>query len=232
MKNVKKAAKDFALFARDHKVGSLALHDYKNEFEGSLPSASMTPYIIEERQLNVAQMDVFSRLMMDRIIFLGHGINDMVSNIITAQLLFMQSVDAKKDISIYINSPGGGVYAGLGIYDTMQYITPDVATTCTGMAASMAAVLLCSGAKGKRFALTHSRVMIHQPMGGAEGQATDMEITLKEIVKLKGELYDIIAKHTGKTVKQIEKDGDRDYWMRGEEAKKYGMIDQVMVKNK
>jgi len=175
-------------------------------------------------------MDVFSRLMMDRIIFLGTGINDYVANIIQAQLLFLESVDAKKDIQIYLNSPGGGVYAGLGIYDTMQYIAPDVATICTGMAASMGSVLLCAGAKGKRTALPHSRVMIHQPMGGAQGQATDMEITVKEILKLKKELYDIIAKHSGKPFEQVEKDSDRDYWMIAEEAKKYGMIDEVLIK--
>ena len=193
---------------------------------------SMTPYIIEERQLNVAQMDVFSRLMMDRIIFLGTGINDQVANIIQAQLLFLESVDASKDISIYINSPGGGVYAGLGIYDTMQFIKPDVATICTGMAASMAAVLMCAGTKGKRSALPHSRIMIHQPMGGAQGQASDIEITAREILKLKDELYEIIAKHTGQPVKKVHEDSDRDYWMKADEAKKYGMIDEVLIRNK
>lgn len=191
---------------------------------------SMTPYIIEERQLNVAQMDVFSRLMMDRIIFLGTGIDDQVANIITAQLLFLESVDPKKDIQIYLNSPGGSVYAGLGIYDTMQYISPDVATICTGMAASMGAVLLCAGAKGKRSALPHSRVMIHQPLGGAQGQASDIEITAREIQKLKKELYEIIAKHSGKDYDTIWKDSDRDYWMRAEEAKEYGMVDEVLGK--
>jgi ATP-dependent Clp protease protease subunit len=188
----------------------------------------MTPYIIEERQLNVAQMDVFSRLMMDRIIFLGTGIYDQVANIITAQLLFLESVDAKKDIQIYMNSPGGSVYAGLGIYDTMQYVTPDVATICTGMAASMGAVLLCAGAEGKRSALAHSRVMIHQPLGGAEGQASDIEITAREIVKLKKELYEIIARHSGKPYDDVYKDSDRDYWMIASEAKEYGMIDEVL----
>lgn len=194
--------------------------------------ASMTPYIIEERQLNVAQMDVFSRLMMDRIIFLGTGVNDQIANIVQAQLLFLESADAKKDIQIYMNSPGGSVYAGLGIYDTMQVVSPDVATICTGMAASMAAVLLCAGTAGKRSALPHSRVMIHQPMGGAQGQASDMEITLKEILKLKGELYEIIANHSGKPIDEVERDSDRDYWMTAKEAKEYGMIDEVLVTKK
>ena len=190
---------------------------------------SLTPYIIEERQLNVAQMDVFSRLMMDRIIFLGTGINDQVANIVQAQLLFLESADAKKDIQIYMNSPGGSVYTGLGIYDTMQVVAPDVATICTGMAASMGAVLLCAGTKGKRSALKHSRVMIHQPMGGAQGPASDMEITLQEILKLKKELYDIIATHSGQPFDKVEHDSDRDYWMTSEEAKAYGMIDEVLV---
>ena len=190
---------------------------------------SLTPYIIEERQLNVAQMDVFSRLMMDRIIFLGTGINDQVANIVQAQLLFLESADAKKDIQIYMNSPGGSVYAGLGIYDTMQVVAPDVATICTGMAASMGAVLLCAGTKGKRSALKHSRVMIHQPMGGAQGQASDMEITLQEILKLKKELYEIIANHSGQEFDKVEHDSDRDYWMTSEEAKAYGIIDEVLV---
>ncbi|MBL0127083.1 MAG: ATP-dependent Clp endopeptidase proteolytic subunit ClpP [Flavobacteriales bacterium] len=216
---------EFQKYAVKHRgITSTALNGYVN--------ASMTPYIIEERQLNVAQMDVFSRLMMDRIIFLGTGINDQVANIIQAQLLFLESVDAKKDIQIYLNSPGGGVYAGLGIYDTMQYINPDVATICTGMAASMGAVLLCAGTKGKRSALKHARVMIHQPMGGAEGQATDMEITVNEIKKLKKELYEIISNHSGQTFEKVEKDGDRDYWMIAEEAKAYGMIDELLVRSK
>ena len=205
-----------------HRINSLYLNDYVK---------NLTPYIIEERQLNVAQMDVFSRLMMDRIIFLGTGIDDQVANIIQAQLLFLESVDPKKDIQIYLNSPGGSVYAGLGIYDTMQYITPDVATICTGMAASMGAVLLCAGAKGKRTALKHSRVMIHQPLGGAQGQASDIEITAREIIKLKKELYDIIAEHSGQPYEKVSEDSDRDYWMRSEEAKAYGMIDEVLVKN-
>ncbi len=194
--------------------------------------SSVTPYIIEERQLNVAQMDVFSRLMMDRIIFLGTAVDDHVANIIQAQLLFLESVDASKDISIYINSPGGGVYAGLGIYDTMQFIKPEVATICTGMAASMAAVLMCAGQKGKRSALPHSRIMIHQPMGGAQGQASDIEITAREILKLKEELYEIIAKHSGQKISKVNDDSDRDYWMKADEAKKYGMIDEILTRSK
>jgi ATP-dependent Clp protease protease subunit len=190
--------------------------------------SSVTPYIIEERQLNVAQMDVFSRLMMDRIIFLGTAINDQVANIIQAQLLFLSSVDSSKDISIYMNTPGGGVYAGLGIYDTMQFIKPDVATICTGMAASMGAVLMAAGAEGKRSALPHSRIMIHQPLGGAQGQASDIEITAREILKLKDELYQIISKHSGQTMKKVASDSDRDYWMTAEEALKYGMIDEIL----
>jgi ATP-dependent Clp protease protease subunit len=192
--------------------------------------SSVTPYIIEERQLNVAQMDVFSRLMMDRIIFLGTGIDDYVANVIQAQLLFLESVDSSKDISIYINSPGGSVYAGLGMYDTMQFIKPDVATICTGMAASMAAVLMCAGEKGKRSALPHSRIMIHQPIGGAQGQASDIEITAREILKLKDELYQIISKHSGQTVKKVHADSDRDYWMKAEEAKAYGMVDEILIR--
>ncbi|MFD0760601.1 ATP-dependent Clp endopeptidase proteolytic subunit ClpP [Lutibacter aestuarii] len=192
--------------------------------------SSVTPYIIEERQLNVAQMDVFSRLMMDRIIFLGTAIDDYVANIIQAQLLFLESVDNSKDISIYINSPGGSVYAGLGMYDTMQFIKPDVATICTGMAASMGAVLMCAGEKGKRSALPHSRIMIHQPLGGAQGQASDIEITAREILKLKDELYEIIAKHSGQKIEKVHNDSDRDYWMKAEEAKAYGMIDEVLIR--
>jgi len=198
----------------------------------SMMNNYISPTIIEERQMNVASMDVFSRLMMDRIIFLGVPINDYVANIIQAQLLFLESVDAKKDIQIYLNSPGGGVYAGLGIYDTMQYIAPDVATICTGMAASMGAVLLCAGAKGKRTALKHSRVMIHQPLGGAQGQASDIEITAREIQKLKKELYTIVSEHSGKSYEDVWKDGDRDYWMTSSEAKDYGMIDEVLVRTK
>ncbi len=190
----------------------------------------ISPTIIEERQLNVASMDVFSRLMMDRIIFLGVPIDDYVANIIQAQLLFLESADSSKDIQIYLNTPGGSVYAGLGIYDTMQFIHCDVATICTGMAASMGAVLLVAGAKGKRSALKHSRVMIHQPMGGAEGQASDIEITAREIQKLKKELYDIIALHSNNDYARVEKDSDRDYWMTSSEAKEYGMIDEVLFR--
>jgi ATP-dependent Clp protease protease subunit len=219
---------EFRKFATKHQgISSTAYDKYT-----SIYNDYISPTIIEERQMNVASMDVFSRLMMDRIIFLGTGINDYVANIIQAQLLFLESVDAKKDIQIYLNSPGGGVYAGLGIYDTMQYIAPDVATICTGMAASMGAVLLCAGAEGKRTALKHSRVMIHQPLGGAQGQASDMEITVKEILKLKTELYQIISSHSGKSMKDVEKDSDRDYWMTSQEAKDYGMIDEVLVKEK
>jgi ATP-dependent Clp protease protease subunit len=193
---------------------------------------NLTPNIIEERPMNVAALDVFSRLMMDRIIFMGTAIDDYVSNIIMAQLLFLQSTDKARDVQIYINSPGGSVYAGLGIYDTMQYIEPDVATVCTGMAASMAAVLLCAGSKGKRSALKHSRVMIHQPMGGAQGQASEIEITYKQITLLKKELYNIIAEHAGQTFEKVEKDSDRDYWMIADEAKEYGMIDEVLIRKK
>ena len=190
----------------------------------------ITPNIIEERPMNIAVMDVFSRLMKDRIIFLGTPIYDDVANIIQAQLLFLESQDSERDIQIYINSPGGSVYAGLGIYDTMQYLKPDISTICTGMAASMAAVLLCAGSKGKRFALPHSRVMIHQPMGGTQGQASDIEITAREIAKLKDELYDILAIHTGRKKSQIAKDADRDFWMSAKEALDYGMIDEVLSK--
>jgi ATP-dependent Clp protease, protease subunit len=218
---------EFRNYATKHRgISSLAYDQYS-----SLVGNYISPTIIEERQLNVATMDVFSRLMMDRIIFLGVPINDYVANIIQAQLLFLESVDSSKDIQIYLNTPGGSVYAGLGIYDTIQYISPDVATICTGIAASMGAVLLCAGEKGKRTALTHSRILIHQPMGGAQGQASDIEITAREIMKLKKELYEIIAKHSGQTYKKIWKDSDRDYWMTAEEAKKYGMIDEVLLKN-
>jgi ATP-dependent Clp protease protease subunit len=196
----------------------------------SISSNYISPTIIEERTLNIATMDVFSRLMMDRIIFLGVPIDDYVANIIQAQLLFLESVDSKKDIQIYLNTPGGSVYAGLGIYDTMQYINPDVATICTGMAASMGAVLLCAGQKGKRTALKHSRVLIHQPMGGAEGQASDIEITAREIQKLKKELYEIIAHHSGQTYEKIWADSDRDYWMTAEESRDYGMIDEILIR--
>ena len=219
---------EFRKYAVKHRgISSSSLDSYT-----SITSDYISPTIIEERQLNVAQMDVFSRLMMDRIIFLGVGINDYVANIVQAQLLFLESVDAKKDIQIYMNTPGGSVYAGLGIYDTMQIIAPDVATICTGMAASMGAVLLCAGEKGKRTALKHARVMIHQPMGGAQGQASDIEITAREIQKLKKELYDIIAGHSGQEFDKVEKDSDRDYWMTAEEAKTYGMIDEILTRKK
>ena len=218
---------EFKKYATKHKgISSLHLENFSSVYANYI-----SPTIIEERQMNVASMDVFSRLMMDRIIFLGVPINDYVANIIQAQLLFLESVDAKKDILIYLNSPGGGVYAGLGIYDTMQYINPDVSTICTGMAASMGAVLLCAGAKGKRTALKHSRVMIHQPLGGAQGQASDIEITAREIQKLKKELYEIISTHSGKSYDEVWKDSDRDYWMTSQEAKEYGMIDEVLERN-
>lgn len=215
---------DFKKYATKHLgINSMVFDQYS-----SIANSYISPTIIEERQLNMTTMDIFSRLMMDRIIFVGLPIDDYVANIVQGQLLYLESVDHTKDIQLYINSPGGSVYAGLGIYDTMQYINADVATICTGMAASMASVFLCGGAKGKRMALSHSRVMIHQPLGGAQGQASDIEITTREILKLKKELYEIIAHHTGHTYKKIEKDSDRDYWMTAEEAVKYGMIDEVM----
>ena len=217
---------DFKKFATKHVgINSMVLDDVI-----SMQNQYLNPYILEERQLNVTQMDVFSRLMMDRIIFLGTQIDDYTANTLQAQLLYLDSVDAGKDISIYINSPGGSVHAGLGIYDTMQFIKSDVATICTGMAASMAAVLLVAGQTGKRSALTHSRVMIHQPMGGAQGQASDIEITAREIQKLKQELYTIIANHSGQPYDKVWADSDRDYWMTADEAKEYGMIDQVLIK--
>ncbi|MBT2162453.1 ATP-dependent Clp endopeptidase proteolytic subunit ClpP [Zobellia laminariae] len=221
--------KEFKNYAINHQGISSTYYD---SILTSMYPVGLTPNIIEERQMNAVAMDVFSRLMMDRIIFLGTGINDQVANIVQAQLLFLASTDAKKDIQIYINSPGGSVYAGLGIYDTMQFISPDVATICTGMAASMGAVLLCAGEKGKRSGLTHSRVMIHQPMGGAQGQASDIEITAREILKLKSELYEIIAKHSGQTMDKVTDDSDRDYWMKAEEAQTYGMIDEILVRGK
>jgi ATP-dependent Clp protease protease subunit len=220
--------KEFKKFA----IGDQGISStYYDNIMSSMYPTNLTPNIIEERQMNIAIFDVFSRLMMDRIIFLGTGINDQVANIIQAQLLFLESTDSSKDIQIYINSPGGSVYAGLGIYDTMQFIKPDVATICTGMAASMAAVLLCAGANGKRSGLTHSRVMIHQPMGGAQGQASDIEITAREILILKEELYNIIAKHSGQTYEKVYEDSDRDYWMKADKAKKYGMIDEILTRN-
>ena len=224
-------AKEFEKFAtKDQGISST----YYNKIISSMypvgNPVGLTPNIIEERPMNIAIFDVFSRLMMDRIIFLGTGINDQVANIIQAQLLFLESTDSSKDIQIHINSPGGGVYAGLGIYDTMQLIKPNVATICTGMAASMGAVLLCAGEKGKRSGLTHSRVMIHQPLGGAQGQASDIEITAKEIVTLKEELYKIISKHTGQDYKKVYADSDRDYWMKSDKAIEYGMIDEILTK--
>lgn len=221
--------KEFEKYAIKHQgINSL----YYNKIISSMYPQSLTPNIVEERQLNVAIFDVFSRLMMDRIIFLGTGIDDQVANIIQAQLLFLESIDATKDIQIYINSPGGSVYAGLGIYDTMQFIKPDVATICTGMAASMGAVLLCAGEKGKRSGLSHSRVMIHQPLGGAQGQASDIEITAREILILKEELYKIISNHSGQPYDKVYEDSDRDYWMRADKAKEYGMIDEILVREK
>ncbi|MCZ2355503.1 MAG: ATP-dependent Clp protease proteolytic subunit [Bacteroidia bacterium] len=215
---------EFEQYAVKHLgISSAGLHQYAAKYN------SLTPYIVEERQLNVAQMDVFSRLMVDRIIFLGTGIDDYVANIIVAQLLFLESADAKRDISIYINSPGGSVYAGLGIYDTMQIVRPEIACICTGIAASMGAVLLTAGTKGKRSGLKHSRVMIHQPMGGMQGQATEMEIYYKETMKLRTELYQILADHSGQPFEKIEKDCDRDHWMISSEAKEYGLIDEVLT---
>jgi ATP-dependent Clp protease protease subunit len=219
--------KEFEKYAVKHKgISSNTLHGYINH-----NVTNLTPNIIEERPMNVAVMDVYSRLMMDRIIFLGYGINDEVANIVTAQLLFLESTDRSRDIQMYVNSPGGSVYAGLGMYDTMQFITPDIATICTGMAASMGAVLMCAGAKGKRTALKHSRIMMHQPSAGAGGQASDIEITVNEVRKLKNELYEIIASHTGKPVDKVATDCDRDYWMTSTEAKEYGLVDEVLVTN-
>ncbi len=217
---------EFLKFASKHR-GLSSMHTEK--FMKSTIQ-NLTPYIIEERPMNVATMDVFSRLMMDRIIFLGEPIEDYVANIVVAQFLFLESIDPARDILLYLNCPGGQVYAGLGIYDTMQYITPDIATICTGMAASMAAILLCSGTKGKRRGLKHCRIMIHQPLGGVQGQASDIEITAREILKLKKELYEIVSLHTEQDYKKVERDSDRDYWMRAEEAKEYGMIDGVLEK--
>lgn len=219
--------KEFQKYAVKH-------HGLNSNYVQQLAKAQvtgMTPYIIEERQMNIQAIDVFSRLMVDRIIFLGTPVMDQIANIIQAQLLFLESSDPNRDIQIYINSPGGSVYAGLGIYDTMQYISSDVATICTGMAASMAAVLLCAGAKGKRTGLKHSRVMIHQPMSGTQGQISDMQIAVEEGLKLKNELYQIISEHSGKSIEIVEKNSDRDYWMSASEAKEYGMIDEVLIKS-
>ena len=219
--------KEFEKFAiKDRGISSATLHNVTQH-----QVTNLTPYIIEERPMNVASMDVFSRLMMDRIIFLGEGINDYVANIVTAQLLFLESTDRSRDIQMYLNSPGGSVYAGLGIYDTMQFIGPDVSTICTGMAASMGAVLMCAGVKGKRTALKHARIMMHQPSGGIGGQASDILITVNEIKKIKRELYEIIAFHSGKDADQVAKDSDRDFWMSAEEAKEYGLVDEVLLIN-
>src|SRR4051794_7031538 len=219
--------KEFEKYAVKHRgINSNTLHGFKQH-----TITNLTPYIIEERPLNVASMDVFSRLMMDRIIFLGEPIDDYVANIVTAQLLFLDSTDRTRDIQMYINSPGGSVYAGLGIYDTMQFVSPDVSTICTGIAASMGAILMCAGVKGKRTALKHSRVMMHQPSGGIGGQASDILITVNEIKKIKRELYEIIAFHSGKTSEEVAKDSDRDYWMSAEEAKDYGLVDEVLLIN-
>jgi len=219
--------KEFDKYAVKHRgVSSASLHNYRTHFPTNL-----TPYIIEERPLNVASMDVFSRLMMDRIIFLGEPINDYVANIVTAQLLFLDSTDRSRDIQMYVNSPGGGVYAGLGIYDTMQFVTPDVATICTGIAASMGAVLMCAGVQGKRSALKHSRIMLHQPSAGAGGQASDIEITVNEVRKIKQELYEVIASHSNQPIDKVAKDCDRDYWMSAQEAKEYGLVDEVLLIN-
>jgi ATP-dependent Clp protease protease subunit len=218
---------EFEKYAVKHRgISSNTLHSYASQMV-----TSMTPNIIEERPMNVAVMDVYSRLMMDRIIFLGYPVNDEIANIITAQLLFLDSSDRARDINMYINSPGGSVYAGLGVYDTMQYVSPDIATICIGMAASMACVLLGAGTKGKRAALKHARIMMHQPSGAIGGQASDIEITVNEIRKLKKELYDVVNNHTGKSVEQIEKDFDRDKWMTAIEAKEYGLVDEVLLVN-
>jgi ATP-dependent Clp protease protease subunit len=220
-------SKEFENYAVKHRgISSNTLYDYQKHQINNL-----TPNIIEERPMNIAVMDVYSRLMMDRIIFMGYPINDEVANIVTAQLLFLESTDRTRDIQMYINSPGGSVYSGLGVYDTMQYITPDVSTICIGMAASMAAVLLCAGTKGKRTALKHARVMLHQPSGAIGGQASDIEITVNEIKKIKKNLYDVISNHTGKTNKQVEKDCERDYWLTSTEAKEYGLVDEVLLIN-
>lgn len=218
---------EFQKFALSQGISSLNLHRYQ-----SITDAYVSPTVIEERKLNMAQMDVFSRLMMDRIIFLGTAIDDDVANIIQAQLLFLETNNPERDVQIYINSPGGSVSAGLGIYDTMQLISPEVSTICTGMAASMAAVLLTAGQKGKRSALPHSRVMIHQPLGGVQGQASDIEITAREILKYKQELYEILAYHSGQPIDKIATDADRDFWMRAEEAKAYGLVDEILVPRK
>lgn len=223
---------DFRNYAvKHHRINSIQVEKFISRVENSRLPTSITPYIIEERPMNVASMDVFSRLMMDRIIFLGDPIYDVTANIVQAQLLFLQSTDASRDISLYLNSPGGSVYAGLGIYDTMQFVKPEVATICTGIAASMAAVLLCAGAKGKRACLPHSRVMIHQPSGGAEGQASDIEITAREIGRIKKELYEIIALHSGQEYQKVWDASDRDNWMISDQALEFGMVDEILGKS-
>ena len=224
--------REFRLYAvKHHRLNSLYVDHYMSKASAYTGPLAMTPYITEERQLNVAQMDVFSRLMMDRIIFMGEAVDDRNANVIQAQLLFLQSVDAKSDIQLYVNSPGGSVYAGLGIYDTMQYVSPDVATICTGIALSMGSILLCAGTAGKRSALRHSRVMIHQTSGGAEGTALDMDIRIKEVLKVQTELYSILAKHSGQTYERINEAASRDYWMTAIEAKEFGMIDEVLTRD-
>jgi ATP-dependent Clp protease protease subunit len=228
MQSLKKEFQQYAI--HHHNIGGMHVDGFITRMEQRFVPMAMTPYITEERPLNVAQMDVFSRLMMDRIIFLGDAVDDKIANIIQAQLLFLQSADAKRDIQLYINSPGGSVYAGLGIYDTMQYITPDVATICTGTALSMSAVLLSAGAAGKRAALPHARIMIHQPSGGIQGNASDIEITMNEIKKLQFELYSIIARHSGQDYDKVHTASDRDHWMKAQEAKEFGMIDEVLGK--
>ncbi len=240
-----KTGKEFEKYAVKHKgISSNTLNDYQKKsgekFSASISPLSgiggynitnLTPNIIEERPMNVAVMDVYSRLMMDRIIFLGYPVNDEVANIITAQLLFLESTDRTRDIQLYINSPGGAVYAGLGLYDTMQFVSPDIATICTGMAASMAAVLMAAGAPGKRSALKHARIMMHQPSGGAAGQASDVAITVNEVRKVKNELYEILSAHTGQSIEKVTKDSNRDYWMTAEESKAYGLVDEVLLTN-
>ncbi len=233
--------KEFEKFAIKHKgISSNMLNDYQKKNSqkfnalvsaGGYNITNLTPNIIEERPMNIAVMDVYSRLMMDRIIFLGYPVNDEVANIITAQLLFLESTDRTRDIQLYINSPGGAVYAGLGLYDTMQFVSPDIATICTGMAASMAAVLMAAGAAGKRSALKHARIMMHQPSGGAQGQASDVEITVNEVRKVKQELYEILSNHTGQTIEKVTKDSNRDFWMTAPEAKDYGLVDEVLITN-
>jgi ATP-dependent Clp protease, protease subunit len=218
---------EFEKYAVKHRGISSNTLDAFNKYSVT----ALTANVIEERPMNIAVMDVYSRLMMDRIIFLGHPINDEVANIVTAQLLFLDSTDRVRDINMYINSPGGSVYAGLGVYDTMQYVSPDIATICIGVAASMGSVLLTAGSKGKRAALKHARIMMHQPSGAIGGQATDIEITVKEIRKLKHELYEIVAQHTGQNTDKIQTDFDRDYWMTASEAKDYGLVDEVLLVN-